>query len=370
MKKFDTRVNASARMRKKKGVAKRRKCPSGGKLRKCGFCTKRVDKCICEVGEAPVGKLLKKQSASFCKFVSEDNRRRFYGDCLDVAFVCNWCADFLVEGGSVACAVMAIFMFRFFNRVSTWTCIEEGFDVKRRSPNFENIEEALRDHEESLQKAFAIPVTVWDEEGQYVGADLVENAVWTFRSVWRHAAFRKLVRILEGGVKDVGAYGNLRKAWEELRESFTGACGTYRFKNNLDMWVHIGMVWKDAINWWPVAQGSGTFQALEILYGKSLPSEEAASGCLQHLYMVFWSEGAFRTRSDSIGTLGLNLCGWHRSKKKVKYGNSTVSGLDRAIAQEEKEILLLRARMNLWEVPPRLQALLKATASGKPSNKF
>ena len=66
----------------------------------------------------------------------------------------------MVEGGSVACAVMAIFMFRFFNRVSTWTCIEEGLDVKRRSPNFESIEEALRDHEENLHKAFAIPVSV------------------------------------------------------------------------------------------------------------------------------------------------------------------------------------------------------------------
>ena len=52
----------------------------------------------------------------------------------------------------------------------------------------------------------------------------------------------------------------------------------------------------------------------------------------------------FKTRSDSIGTVGLNLCGWQRGKKKVKYGKGIVTGLDRAILQEEKEILLLWSR--------------------------
>ena len=198
-----------------------------------------------------------------------------------------------------------------------------------------------------MHKAFAIPVTVRDEHGKYVGADMVENVVLTFRSVWSHLAFKEMAKMLAAGVKEVRTFEKVIKKWEQLRGCYNGACGTYRLKNNLDMWVHVGMVWKDAINWWPVAKCSGTFRALETLYGKVLRSEKEASDCLEHLYMVLRKDGHFRTSSDSIGTLGLNLCGWNRSKKKVKYGKLRVSCLDRAIAQEEKEILLLRAQLTL-----------------------
>ena len=64
MTKFDTRLNAAARKRRRKETKKRCK-PSGGKLRQCGFCTQRVDRCICEVEKAPVGKLSKKEKDSF-----------------------------------------------------------------------------------------------------------------------------------------------------------------------------------------------------------------------------------------------------------------------------------------------------------------
>ena len=342
MTRWNMRGNASARRRVKKAGPQKRF--AGGKLRQCGFCGARVDRCSCEWEKAPWGKLSKKQCGLFCKFLKEDNRRRYYGDCLDVTLVCNWCTNFLVEGGSVACVVMAIFMFRFFNRVSTWTCIQEAFQVGSKAPNFDELEEALRNHDEKLHKPFAIPVTVWDEKGKYVGGDLIENAVWTFRSMWKHVAFRKIAALLKGGVQDTCAFGRLKTAWAELRTCYSGACGTLRFKNNLDIWVHAGMVWKEAINWWPVAKGSGPHVALKTLYGHVVRSEEAASECLQHLYIVLRKEGHFKTRSDSIGTVGLNLCGWQRGKKKVKYGKGNVTGLDRAIMQEEKEMLLLWSR--------------------------
>ena len=59
-----------------------------------------------------------------------------------------------------------------------------------------------------------------------------------------------------------------------------------------------------------VAKGSRIHVAWETVYGKVLRSEEAAPECLQHLYIVLRKEGHLKTRSDSIGTVGLNLCGW------------------------------------------------------------
>ena len=252
----DFRANATARERMKKGKCKKR--PTGGKLRQCGFCEKRVDKCSCYGEAAPTGKLSVREQQKFCRFVQGDNRRRYFGDCLDVVLVCNWCKEFTINGGSFGCAVMAMFMFRFSNRVSTWQCIVKCFQTRKASPDFDVLEEELENHAEKLHKAFAIPVTVRDSEGKIVGENVVENAMMTFQSMWLHVSFRRLVKLLENGVKNVKEFADMRQQCAVLRECYKDALGTYRLKNNMDLWMYIGMVWKDAVNWWPVAKGSGT----------------------------------------------------------------------------------------------------------------
>ena len=106
----------------------------------------------------------------------------------------------------------------------------------------------------------------------------------------------------------------------------------------------MGMVWKVSVNWWPVAVGSGTLQGLEQIYGCSVGDEAAASELLAQLYFNLRSRGEFKGRgkADSVATLSLTLCGWIRSQYACQWKHRTISGLDRAILQEEIEFCTLR----------------------------
>jgi len=271
-----------------------------------------------------------------------DTRRRFLADCLDVQVLCEWGKGFCLAGGIVANVVMGVLMFRHFNRLSTWEYIVQAFEVNRNSPDFDALTSELELAEEPLHKPFAVPVTVRDKNGVRIGRTKVENAVWAFRQIWEHDAFKKLARILSGGVTTVESFVEVAQQWESLHESFPGAFGIYRFKNNMDVWLEMGMMSKHCVNRWPVAKKSGTWKSLKWLYGTRHLSELQAEELLVHLWHALRKRGWCKSRSDSLSVLSLLLCGWHRSKYRCRFQGKRMSGLDRAILREELDTARLR----------------------------
>ena len=310
----------------------------------CGFCNKSDNRCTCGDDNPPRGGIGKHERNRFIRFIHLDERRRYLSDCLDVDLVTNWGRQFIFDGGAVACVILAMFMFRFFNRVMTWRCIVACFRATRKEPDWEVLEMELRDSSYNLHKAFAVPVTARSHDGTYVGNDKVENAVLTFQRVWEHASFQSMCQLLTAGVKTNMEFADLLREWNSCRMEFKGVFGTYRLKNNMDLWLHIGMIWKQAINWWPVALRSGTLEGLERIYGCRVNDESVASKLLAHLYFHLRSIGEFKGKGkpDSVASLSLTLCGWMRSQYMCNYENIYMTGLDRAILQEEQEYLQLR----------------------------
>ena len=161
-------------------------------------------------------------------------------------------------------------------------------------------------------------------------------------------ADKSMCQLLQEGVATVARYELLISRCTDLRGAFPGAFGTYRLKNNLDVWLETGMISKSAINWWPVALNSGTCDSLSAVYQTKISTERQGGQLLIHLYHQARSHNEFKSKSDSIATLSLNLCGWHRSKYSCWYDHQEVSGLDRAIRQEEVEYLELRRVLREW----------------------
>ena len=256
--------------------------------------------------------------------------------------MCDWAVNFLSEGGSESCVIMAFLMFRHFNRVSTWSCIVRAFAPHLGKPNFDLLESELRDCGGKLHKAHSIPVAVRDDQGLYVGRDAVENAMFTFRHVWENHAFKAMCEALACGIRTTEEYAEVLQLWSHLRKMYPGAFGTYRQKNNMDLWVAVGALSREAINFWPVASGSGTWKSLAYLYGTKIQSEDHASDLLRDLYHKVRQCGSFSTRADTIATVALNLCGWHRTSYTCSLRGCTVTGLDRAIDDEERAVLRLR----------------------------
>ena len=105
---------------------------------------------------------------------------------------------------------------------------------------------------------------------------------------------------------------------------------------------------KNALRSYPVAQQSGTASSLKVIYG--IPSQKALSEStlrqlLVHLYHQVQSTDVFSHRSDSVATMTLTLCGWHRAKGTVQYNGQTITGLVRAITVEGTEYLEVRAKL-------------------------
>ena len=89
----------------------------------------------------------------------------------------------------------------------------------------------------------------------------------------------------------------------------------------------------------PVSPKAGTAQSLEVLYGLDKESLNAtnAQTLLIDLHYHFQRSEAYEASRDDMGTLGFNLCGWHRSKRKETFEKQSMSCLDKCILVEERE---------------------------------
>ena len=125
-----------------------------------------------------------------------------------------------------------------------------------------------------------------------------------------------------------------------------------------DIWVEVNAISKHALRYYPVAAGSGTSESLKILYGLSgAVSESVLRKLLVHLFHRVRRTSAFRAEKDSLATISLTLCGWHRSKQEVRHEGVRMSGLARAIQIEEQEYLDIRRELNELDLSWDVQGL-------------
>lgn len=91
----------------------------------------------------------------------------------------------------------------------------------------------------------------------------------------------------------------------------------------------------------PVSAKSGTDSWRHYLYGLEPGSEALLGKLLQHMYCQV-RKTPMGNNSESLRSVGLTLCGWRVRSRSVAHGR-TVSGLHRAILQEEGELVEARA---------------------------
>ena len=152
----------------------------------------------------------------------------------------------------------------------------------------------------------------------------------------------KASRLLDVGIRTPQHWLEYEAALDELKGELPGVFGAYRRKNHHDMMVAAGAIRREVLCSYPVAAGSGTACSLAALYGLPNVSEKLGAELLCHLWHVFKKTSDMSNKQDSLSTLSLNLCGWHRFKQKnLYYNGERMDGLQRAIAMEEAEYLEL-----------------------------
>ena len=264
---------------------------------------------------------------TFKRFLEKHQLRRYLSDCLDVRMMTEWYHESVSSGMSIGVGVLAFIGFRYFNRVSTWRYIREGFTGT--APDFflmkRSLKAAVADGV-ALHKAFARPALY-----RGVSGDKVIRFVCFLRAVWRHSEFRRICQLVQAPL-DARKYSEVREAFEALGAAFVGCMGTYRRKNILDLLVGSHVLPEHVLVSYPVCRGAGTWQSLDRLYHHRHANQSQAEKSLVHLYhQVPWRRG------HSLPSLALTLCGWHRHKQRVRYDGQSMSGLQRAILQEEEE---------------------------------
>lgn len=258
--------------------------------------------------------------------------------------------------------------FRHFNRVRTWIDIVPCLDPDQKAPHWKTLEANFRSAT-ALMKPFSRPPRVNDSDGYMIGEDVTENALFFFRGLYNSQNAQQAADILCNGVKTPEQFDQLESHMDSLQKQFPGALGTYRRKNQYDLWVEAQALSKHALRSYPVAAASGTAASLKLLYGipdAKRVGEPVLRKLLVHMFHQVKKTDAFAPNTDSLATLSITLCGWHRSKQNVQHDGTHMSGLARAIALEEKEYLDIHQDLrdlNLcWEVqrnrPMRQEVLL------------
>ena len=98
----DFRVN---KVQKRPSAAKRTDCGHS----KCAWCGRLTWLCGCASDPAPSGHLVEPKLNEFLILAStDDRRRRFLTDCPDVAMSHEWIESFLLDDGSIACAIFGL----------------------------------------------------------------------------------------------------------------------------------------------------------------------------------------------------------------------------------------------------------------------
>jgi hypothetical protein len=255
--------------------------PSGDH-RRCAFCSQRSDHCQCH-RDAPEGATLNlTRFREYVRFLESRSgqRRRFLTDCLDVVMVVTWTHAFLLVGGSMRDACMAMIAFRLWNRLTNWPHLITVFDNPRRVLDWKIMEDVAGD---CKQKPFSRPVRL-RAKGRPAPADPVQNKIVTLRTFAAHASLLKAARLLQAGVSTPEQYEQLLTTLDELRRDIPGTFAPYRQKNFLDLCVALKAIHPNAMTRFLVSPKSGTDEALLYLYDLDTASEDMLSKLLNHLF--------------------------------------------------------------------------------------
>ena len=203
--------------------------------------------------------------------------------------------------------------------MQSWVDIVVCLDPYKKAPEWDVLETNLRSAR-AVMKPFSRPPIMRDADGFMIGRDITENALLLFQTVRHNGHALQVAEMLVAGVRTPAQFDRVEEHLDSLQAQCPGAMGTYRRHHNYDIWVEAKAISKNALRSYPVAQQSGTASSLKVIYG--IPSKKALSESmlrqlLVHLYHQVRSTDGFSHRSDSLATMTLTLCGWHRAKGTV-----------------------------------------------------
>ena len=320
----------------------------------CAQCALRRTRCECHKAPPPLGKLQSTHFAAYVAFLNAGaGGRRFLSECLDVLLLVQWLWAMAAQGAASMLLFLGVVSFRHFNRVRTWAEVVTCLDPERNAPDWKKMEANFQSIK-GLSKPFSRPSQVLDADGCRIGDDITQNAMFFFQGLHASQHARAAASMLQRGVQTPEQFDELELLMDSLQGEFPGALGTYRRKVQYDLWVEASALSKHALRSYPVATGSGTYEGLKLLYGipaKRTVSEPILRKLLVHLFHQVKKTDAFSAKNDSLATMSLTLCGWHRSRKHVRYHGTRMSVLSRALEVEEQEYLDIRHSLRELNVP-------------------
>ena len=102
---------------------------------------------------------------------------------------------------------------------------------------------------------------------------------------------------------------------------------------------------RSALSRYRVSPGAGTCSSLEYLYGQDFCTNSTlAEAFLVHFWHQLKEQPCFVSKKDSLASLALCLCGWHRHRHKCSRAGKTMTVLQRAVLDVENEFISLSAR--------------------------
>ena len=132
-----------------------------------------------------------------------------------------------------------------------------------------------------------------------------------------------------------------------MQAAVRGAAGQYKVKSCDDICVETGAISRSALTRYRKTPAAGARLSLLYLFGQDARtpvSQGVAAALLGHFWHVYKLQPCFAPRRDSLATLALGLCGWHRHGHVCMFRGTRMTLLQRAVLDEEAEFKYLAAR--------------------------
>ena len=318
----------------------------------CAQCGQRYKRCRCASMPPPIGVLQWYRYGKFLEFITGPaNTTRFLSWCHAVRIMVTWIQEWKECGGSTKLAFVGVFAFRIFNRMPTWWAIAQAWDAEANCIKWGVLAEALS-NEGAKFKAFARPKLMKSQQGVVVGADSDANFIAALKKLCKLPATDACAALLDRGIREPADWTAWVRECDSISAALGGVAGQYHLKLCDDVWVESGAISRNALSFYRVCKGAGTYLSLQYLYGQrngsSVPTR-VAQDLLQHLFHQYKQNGAFVHKKESIATLSLGLCCWHRHRSFCSYGGKRMTVLERAGDCEEDELRQLAARIHQGE---------------------
>ena len=226
---------------------------------------------------------------------------RYYSDCTDTWFV-QKCIRKLRKETNVATAFFAVIFYAHFLNIHTLHCVRQGL---QKVIDFNKLQQSLTSCKQlgyALYRAKTLGCGALKIPGVTKG---IPTIIAAFRKLYSSQTFHLIAMQLQTSIDNFAAYRRFYKDMENLRSTFPGLLGPYRFKNMLDVLIAAKWIKAKAICEWPVDPQGGTAIALRRVYNTRRNGRKMLQTMLSELVHRLRCRGHYH---DHHGIISMTLC--------------------------------------------------------------